>query len=140
MRIERFVAMEIPTVTHNALMPVRGKGGRLAIAKKPELEAAEQVWESRLASALLPMERPLEGAIRAEVRFAFCADGRHLPGEPHTEKPDLDNLEKTLWDALQRIGAIVDDCAICDKRVTKMWAEVPGVYLALEEVERNDDE
>lgn len=133
--IERFCPMRIPTVTHNSLMPIKGKGG-MKIVKTPELREAEATWEAHLAPlrTLVP-DGPFSGAIIANVRFAFQADAKHPAGTPHTTKPDADNLEKTLWDVLQRLGIIEDDCQVFCKDVAKLYAEVPGVYLRLEEVE-----
>lgn len=42
---------------------------------------------------------------------------RHLGKLHQQQKPDKDNLEKALLDAL-----IVDDHAVCDGRVSKVWA------------------
>lgn len=39
-------------------------------------------------------------------------------GQPHQSKPDKDNLEKALLDAI-----FDDDCRIWDGRVTKLWGE-----------------
>jgi Holliday junction resolvase RusA-like endonuclease len=39
-----------------------------------------------------------------------------LVGKPHQQKPDKDNLEKALLDAL-----FDDDCAVWDGRTSKLW-------------------
>ncbi|MCK4901406.1 MAG: RusA family crossover junction endodeoxyribonuclease [Anaerolineales bacterium] len=41
-----------------------------------------------------------------------------MSGQPHQQKPDKDNLEKALLDALFQ-----DDSHIWDGRVTKIWGE-----------------
>ncbi|KNE88062.1 hypothetical protein PSTG_18543, partial [Puccinia striiformis f. sp. tritici PST-78] len=43
-----------------------------------------------------------------------------MAGKPHQQKPDKDNLEKALLDAI-----FEDDCRILDGRVTKVWGESP---------------
>lgn len=44
---------------------------------------------------------------------------------PHTEKPDADNLVKTILDAATRAGVWVDDAQVFDLRVRKFRAAVP---------------
>lgn len=39
-----------------------------------------------------------------------------LAGQPHQQKPDVDNLLKSLMDAL-----FEDDCSVWDIRATKIW-------------------
>lgn len=133
-RISAFIPMDIPTVTHNDLMPIKGKGGKLKIVKTPELHDAEAKWEAHLASAIPKGQAPLRGPLTMELRICFRSKGKHHSGDPHITKPDLDNMEKTLGDVLQRIDAIADDCMIFDKRVSKMWNEIPGVYIKIEEL------
>lgn len=41
------------------------------------------------------------------------------PGEPHTQKPDLDNLIKALFDALHK-----DDAPIYEISARKEWAKI----------------
>lgn len=45
-------------------------------------------------------------------------------GQPHQQKPDKDNLEKALLDAL-----FTDDCRIWDGRVTKIWGEKGQILI-----------
>ncbi|MBG3071635.1 RusA family crossover junction endodeoxyribonuclease, partial [Proteus mirabilis] len=41
-----------------------------------------------------------------------------MNGKPHQQKPDKDNLEKALLDAI-----FDDDSRVWDGRVTKVWGE-----------------
>lgn len=41
---------------------------------------------------------------------------RKTVGQPHKQKPDKDNLEKALLDAVYD-----EDCCVWDGRVTKLW-------------------
>ena len=41
-----------------------------------------------------------------------------MEGKPHQQKPDKDNLEKALLDAI-----FDDDCRIWDGRVSKVWGK-----------------
>lgn len=47
-----------------------------------------------------------------------------MAGKPHQQKPDKDNLEKALLDAI-----FEDDCRIWDGRVTKIWGEVGQIII-----------
>ena len=56
---------------------------------------------------VLPMPKSWSKKKRAEMN-----------GKPHQGKPDLDNLMKSLMDAL-----FEDDTHIWDSRITKLWGE-----------------
>ena len=48
-----------------------------------------------------------------------------------TTKPDLDNLEKMLWDAMNGV-VFADDSLICGKRnINKEYGRVPGINLRI---------
>ena len=52
----------------------------------------------------------------------------------HTSRPDLDNLEKAICDALNDI-VWDDDCQVCDVRKTKKYAEKAETVIEIETVE-----
>ncbi|QSW33791.1 MULTISPECIES: RusA family crossover junction endodeoxyribonuclease [Leclercia] len=62
---------------------------------------------------ILPMPKSWSKKKRAEMN-----------GKPHQSKPDKDNLEKALLDAL-----FEDDAHIWDSRVTKLWGEVGQIII-----------
>lgn len=47
-----------------------------------------------------------------------------MNGQPHQQKPDKDNLEKALLDAV-----FTDDCRIWDGRVSKIWGETGKIII-----------
>lgn len=47
-----------------------------------------------------------------------------MRGQPHQQKPDKDNLEKALLDAL-----FEDDCCIWDGRVSKIWGDAGQIII-----------
>lgn len=47
-----------------------------------------------------------------------------MNGKPHQQKPDKDNLEKALLDAI-----FDDDSRVWDGRVTKVWGEVGQIKI-----------
>ncbi|MBM7346076.1 Holliday junction resolvase RusA-like endonuclease [Pantoea coffeiphila] len=46
-------------------------------------------------------------------------------GQPHQQKPDVDNLMKALMDAL-----FADDSSVWDFRVSKIWGETGSIRIA----------
>ena len=124
-----FLPMRIPTVTHNDLVPWRAKGGRIGIRKSDALKDAEDAIMARIRAAGMP-ESPVScRAARLTVKWCFLADGRHAVGEPHTSKPDMSNMLKTLEDCLTRCGVISDDSIICQESLSKGYAGHEGIYI-----------
>ena len=123
-----FLPMRIPTVTHNDLVPWRAKGGRMGIRKSDALKDAEDALMARIRAAGVP-DKPVSCAARLTVKWCFLADGRHAVGEPHTSKPDMSNMLKTLEDCLTRCGVISDDSIICQESLSKGYAWHEGIYI-----------
>lgn len=130
--IEFFEPMIPPDTTHNDLMAVTRRTGKAAIIKSAALKAVESKWESHLAKHA--PQNPLEGPIIAEVRICWPTNGEHSQGEPKDTKPDLDNVEKTLWDVMQKLGFFKGDQQIVHKTTSKMWSDPAGVWVRLEEI------
>jgi Holliday junction resolvase RusA-like endonuclease len=138
-RWETFLAMVPPTVTHNDLEAFmkRGRGGRMvpSIRKSEELREAEDALRARVLAAGVN-DVPLgsrDCALAVSVTWCFPR-GDHEQGEPHTDKPDMSNMLKTLEDVLARCGVISDDCRIADERLCKAWADPAGIYVLVEEM------
>ena len=123
-----FLPMKIPTVTHNDLVPWKAKGGRIGIRKSDALKDAEDALMARICAAGVPDE-PVSCAARLTVTWCFLADERHVVSEPHTSKPDMSNMLKTLEDCLTRCGVISDDSIICLESLAKGYAEREGIYI-----------
>ena len=132
--VELFCPMRVPTATHNGLLAVADGRGKARIVKSQGLREAEASWESHLAR-FAPLE-PLSGPLRAIVRFCWEADAAHPAGTPKATKPDLDNVEKAFWDVLQRLKFFSGDQQVALKEVAKLYADVPGVYVRIEEMGR----
>jgi Holliday junction resolvase RusA-like endonuclease len=56
-----------------------------------------------------------------EIIFYFYAPEKLHKASPHIIKPDIDNLEKSVMDALKGIGIYKDDCQVCTKFTRKYW-------------------
>lgn len=138
-----FIPMRIPKTTHNDLIVKKGKGGKHFIGKSDELKAAEDHWEAHLRTRLSGLAEkwpdspespfPFTGAIEAIVWFCFPTEEKHGQFEPYCVKPDRDNLEKTFWDVMQKIGVIENDSQIWAGESKKFYADPGGVYIWLRE-------
>ena len=94
------------------------------------------------AAALAYQGPPLECPLRVDVTFVMPRPGkliwktRAMPRVPHTIKPDRDNLDKAVMDALSGL-LWRDDCQVCDGRIVKViasGAEQPHVEIVVSEV------
>ncbi len=76
---------------------------------------------------------PYENGVRLMVKWCFPRD-RHPDGSYRTTKPDTDNLQKLLKDCMTACGFWKDDALVASEIVEKFWAEVPGIYIRVEEL------
>lgn len=111
-------------------------------------------WKSDVQRALLPHRpaAPIDTAVRVSVAFclprprAFSARVRALFGGksrniptgrvPHLGKPDRDNLDKAVLDAMVSMGFLRDDSVVCAGDISKWHAaegEAPGAEIRIEE-------
>jgi Holliday junction resolvase RusA-like endonuclease len=79
------------------------------------------------------IERPR--AVMLDTTWCF-PKGDHIDGEPHTDKPDTDNLEKGLKDIMTKLGWWDDDCQVFSSHTTKIYSRIPGIRIDIEEVKR----
>ena len=94
--------------------------------------------EDAIGTIALPHFRePLTGAIHVEIVARFMpaeswSKNRRAEamGGFHTQKPDLDNIEKTVLDALNRI-AWADDGQVASVTKHKVWAERDEVLVSV---------
>lgn len=92
----------------------------------------------RLKTCLAPFvpKQPLDGALRLVVKWCYPIPktGKHYNGEYKYTKPDTDNLNKALKDIMEDLGFFVNDSRIASEIIEKFWADVPGIYVRLEEL------
>ena len=132
MRIEFFMPVIPPTATHQE-KKVRMAGGRPVFYDPPEVQAARSKLTDYLAGHR--PDRPLEGGIRLLVQWCFPR-GKHRDGEYRITRPDTDNLQKLLKDCMTAAGFWKDDAQVASEICEKFWAEVPGLYICLEQIEK----
>lgn len=130
MAIKFFMAMIPPTVTHQEKQ-VRVANGKPVFYEPAELKAARSKLKAHLAQY-----RPEKSYITpVELVVTWCFPrGKHRDGEYRASKPDTDNLQKLLKDCMTDVGFWKDDCLVCREIVEKFWAEIPGIYIRIEEL------
>lgn len=130
MRIEFFMPMVPPTVTHQEKKVTVVKG-------KPIFYEPENVKAARAKlMAYLAKHKPAEPyrePVRLVVKWMFPR-GTHRDGEYRGTKPDTDNLQKMLKDVMTHLHYWKDDALVASEIVEKFWAELPGIYIRIEEL------
>lgn len=53
----------------------------------------------------------------------------------HTAKPDRDNSDKAIMDALTDACVWQDDCQVCTGRITKIYGAAPGALILIRQIE-----
>jgi Holliday junction resolvase RusA-like endonuclease len=73
----------------------------------------------------------IEGPIRIDIMFSFKRKG-NKPREFKISKPDLDNLDKAVMDALTDAGVWGDDAQVVEKHSLKVWntTDATSIFLS----------
>lgn len=127
-----FLAMDPPTKTQQEHRIGRRKDGSMYVYEDRELKEVR----NKLYHALAPFapEQPYQKAICLTVKWLFPKK-KHGDGEWKTTKPDTDNLNKMLKDEMTRAGFWKDDALVTSELIQKFWAEIPGIYIEIEELQ-----
>ena len=104
-------------------------------------------WKSLIAAEAAkhrPAE-PISGPVFVDAYFVFPRPKSHYRAGKHahelradapawhTSKPDRDNLDKALLDALTQLGGFWrDDCQVCAGVLQKSYGPRPGVLIVIE--------
>ena len=130
--IEFFLPMKnVPTVTHQE-KSVTVRNGKPYFYEPAELKAARV----KLRDALhrFKPEKPFEGVPLSLVVMWCFPRGNHADGEYRITKPDTDNLQKLLKDIMTELGFWKDDALVAVELCRKFWAELPGIYVGIEQL------
>lgn len=86
-------------------------------------------WKEAVAiqAASSRPRKPLAGPLSVSLTF-YMPRLKKTPVSAvyHVEKPDRDNLDKAVLDALTKAGFWGDDCQIADGRIVKRYVELDG--------------
>jgi len=95
---------------------------------KPPRPAVKRYWDFCLQCKL---ERVVLPCFGAHITFILpipksCSEKlkKQLDGKPHMQKPDLDNILKSLGDAIY-----TNDSGIYDIHVTKLWGREGKIII-----------
>lgn len=120
-----------PTKTHQEKQ-VRVVNGKPMFYEPAELQAARTKLQAHLAGHV-PVEK-YTGAVRLITKWCFPITGKHVDGEYKSTKPDTDNLQKMLKDVMTDLKFWTDDALVASEITEKFWAQMPGIYIVIEEV------
>lgn len=99
-------------------------------------------WRDTLALGLRPFvpTKPHEGPVLIGVDYHLPRPKRLMRKQDswrriyHAKRPDVDNLNKVLFDVLVKVGLIVDDGQISVQRINKWYHAKngdPGAHISL---------
>ncbi|WP_127491362.1 RusA family crossover junction endodeoxyribonuclease [Paenibacillus glycanilyticus] len=132
MPTEFFMPMKkVPTITHQQKQ-ITVVNGKPVFYEPEELKAARAKLMAHLGQHV-PAKK-YSGPIRLMVKWCFPIKGKHQDGEWKSTKPDTDNLQKLLKDCMTDCGYWKDDALVASEIVEKFWAELPGIYIRIEEL------
>jgi len=81
----------------------------------------------------------IEGPVRLDLLFAF-AQPKGRRKQFKISKPDLDNLEKAVMDALTDAGVWCDDAQVVEKHSSKMYGIVDATSIFISPISFGLDE
>lgn len=100
---------------------------RFFTRKRAREEATALVWKFK--SALPAGWKPRGEAVRLEIMLVYGARrADRLTGDGmvfHTERPDADNLTKSILDSMTKAEVWLDDAQVCDLSVRKRRSALP---------------
>lgn len=100
-------------------------------------------WKSLIAASAkkyIP-QQPIDGAVILTILFAmprpkyhYRSNGMLKDTAPvmHQSRPDLDNLEKAVMDALTQLGFWNDDAQVAWKHTNKVYGMIAGATIKIE--------
>lgn len=133
MKIEFFMPMNPPTATHQ-MKQVRVVNGKPVFYEPDNVKDARQKLTGHLA-AHRP-EQPLKGALSLIAKWCFAPFNRNCKnGMWRTNRPDTDNMQKLLKDCMTALGFWQDDAQVAQEIIEKFWANIPGIYIRVEQLE-----
>lgn len=124
----------VPTKPYPAPRPRFDSRSRRAYSPKEY----EQVKQAIGLLARSKIKKPLEDAVRVELEFSYTAPKSWSKAKKDetiykTSRPDLDNLAKTVLDALNGI-AFVDDSQVVELELSKVYASIEGIHIRVVEL------
>jgi len=123
----RFFLPMIPPKTTAQMHKVTVRNGKPVFYDPP----AVKEMKAKLQAALHPHRpaEPLKGPLRLCVKWVWPGD---QIGKYKTTKPDTDNLQKALKDAMTKGGFWDDDAQVASEICEKFTDPQPGIFVLIE--------
>lgn len=131
MKTEFFMPMVPPTVTYQQKR-ISHINGKMVMWEDDNLKDARAKLMAHLGKHI-PKGKYTTG-VRLITKWCFPRLGKHQNGEYRTTKPDTDNLQKLLKDVMTDVGYWTDDALVASEVCEKFWADIPGIYIKIEEL------
>ena len=129
------ITFEIPGKPHAKQRPQFG--GKVAYTPKRTVTAEAIICGEAIKHFKTPFDGPVMVDILAvfsvPVSWAKSKKARML-GAAHTQRPDFDNLQKSVCDALNGV-AYADDSQISEARCRKIWGPVAKTVVTVRPLE-----
>ncbi len=102
----------------------------------------------RIAEKAWAEKEPLDGPLVIDCEYVFPRQGnktwktKPMPRYPHATKPDRDNLDKLVLDALESANVISNDSRVHDGRTVKWHAdgdEQPHTVITIRTTEEGSE-
>lgn len=133
MRLEFFMLMVPPTITAQEHKVAVVKG-RPHFYDPPELKAAKNKLRAHLGK--YAPTHSLIGPVRLVTKWCWPTQGTtYADGDYKITNPDTDNLMKMLKDVMESLGFFINDAQVASEITEKFWADVPGIYVCVEEID-----
>ena len=123
--IQFFMPMVPPTTTAQ-MHKVGVRNGKPYFYDPPKV--AEMKAKLLAGVAQHRPQKPIQTAIRLTCKWIW--PGPH--GQYKPTKPDTDNLQKALKDAMTKAGFWADDALVASEICEKFTGEIPGIFVQVE--------
>ena len=130
---EFFMPLKPPTITQQ-MHRVMVRNGKPVFYEQQELRNARKLLTAALVK-YRPDNETLSGAVELVVKWCFPSGDKHRDGEYRITKPDTDNLQKMLKDCMTQAGFWKDDAQVAREIVEKFWADTPGIYIRVSDLD-----
>lgn len=140
-----FLDLKPPTVTaqmHRITVKdvlEKGPDGKSKTVKKPRVFRGAKVNETRaLFATHLAQHIPMPaytGPLRVITKWLFPVIRGHRNGSYKSSRPDLDNINKILFDCMTELKFWHDDAQIASLVVEKFWADKCGIIVEITEID-----
>lgn len=114
------------------------RDGRAHFFVKGKVKEMQRSWIELLRPCRSRLKEPLKGAVALEVVIIY-PHNKSTPKRllnafiPHTTRPDADNIEKGLFDAMTTLAFWRDDSQIFSHKTEKFKGPQTGIFITLKE-------